>query len=466
MKTKNKTPNKKNNLIETILVVIAIIVIPLFFSMNTGANSQAEQNTNESLLPTVVANIPPINEEAKPKQPPACTFPLAQTSYEETTPEEYIFSEPERVQADLSNIYEIIEWLPDNERVLITQTYQSENYQSIDILNPKTGEIEVYATRPTILGKPAWLSELNAVIYPVTNLVISNPNSPKAFQPPYHQIRQLWVSQGNPNEAQLLENTEMTLDFLSVFSISASPNGKEVIYLSNTDKQLFKIKVSKTSLDKIQSVPFNPSEVAYLNESSNSQVSYNMLWRPNSTQIFLYTSVSHSSQEHYSFILDIENSDICKLILSDEKPPSVDLIPRWSPNGQYLAFINIGGITVVDMHTGNLYEMNQEELLQIDIKGEIGINDIAWAPDNRHIAIAVSVYDYSVPPSEDYIKLRNLYLIDFIANQSKQITSNINLGTYYGYTSLLWSDNGEYLLVMCSTQEGLCLLPVTQNIKQ
>lgn len=456
-------PSRK--VLEALLVIGLILLIPLFFTVRTMANRQAEQNTPAPVMPTTVS-APEEGEAQRPKQPPACTFPLAQTTTEEAMQEEYTFSEPQVVRAKLSNIYEIIEWLPDNRRVLITQTYEIEHYQSIDLLNPQTGAIQVYATRTTILGNPVWVPGLNAVVYSYTSLIDVDLNNPRTFQPPYHLKRQLWMSQGNPNDSQLLEDAEMTLDSLSVFSIAANPNGSEIIYLANTDKQPSKRKVSKTSLEMAQSVPFDLAQSAYHQKDPNSLISYETAWRPGSTQVFLYTDVNHLSQARYTFLLDTESGQVCEINLFGKTPAgqlAVELFPRWSPNGRYLAVLAAGGFVVLDTSTGDLYEMDAKQLISIDIKGQLAINDIAWAPDSRHLAAAVQVVDYSVPPGEDYVKLRSLYLIDFPFNQAMLIPSDIKLGTDFGYTSLLWSDDGSQILVKCSAVEGLCLLPVHQS---
>jgi hypothetical protein len=276
----------------------------------------------------------------------------------------------------------------------------------------------------------------------------------------------LWISRGDPQGTQLLENAEITLPYESVYSVAVNPNSGEFIYLGDASEHPLQRKASQTSVEAAQSIPFDPAKFAYHGENPSLGISYKMSWRPGATQVFLYTDVSRSGQERYTFLLDTNSGQPCELNLSGKTPAgqlAVNLFPHWSPNGRFLAVISVGGFSVLDTATGHVYEIDEKQLISTDIKGQLSINDIAWAPDNRHLAATVQVSDYSVPPGENYIKLRDLYVIDFVSNRAVQIPSDIKFGTTYGHTSILWSDDGSQLLVMCSAPGGLCLLPVQQN---
>jgi hypothetical protein len=107
--TEQKTNRKIKGILETLLIVGLILIIPLFFVMRSAAEQNAAPNTPVPLPPTA-ANAPEDGNAMKPKQPPACTFPLAETTTEESMPEEYTFSEPQVVlTAAEGNIYHIVE---------------------------------------------------------------------------------------------------------------------------------------------------------------------------------------------------------------------------------------------------------------------------------------------------------------------------------------------------------------------
>ena len=112
------------------------------------------------------------------QEPPVCTFPLAQTTMEESTPEEYTFSEPRVVLADPKGNFVVGDWLPNSQQVLITRTIIENHYaqyQSIELFNPRKVKVQVYAKRgQTSYSPPVWVAGLNVLMYPETKLVSSS----------------------------------------------------------------------------------------------------------------------------------------------------------------------------------------------------------------------------------------------------------------------------------------------------
>ncbi|MBI5950276.1 MAG: hypothetical protein HY865_01350 [Chloroflexi bacterium] len=118
---------------------------------------EATPTATLTLLPPTVTSVPTITSTPEPQQPPACTFPLAETTTEESKLEEYTFSEPQVVlTAEKNNFYYIAQWLPDNQRVLISEElrngleYGKAVPESIELFNSETGNTEVYASRPSL----------------------------------------------------------------------------------------------------------------------------------------------------------------------------------------------------------------------------------------------------------------------------------------------------------------------------
>lgn len=464
---------KLRDWIEIGLVILAIILIPLFFAIRSRAGETGNANTQPAsgtgTPPGVIFVTPPgptptvVLPTAAPvvangKEPPDCTFPLPQTTMKQLiAPQSYTFSEPQDIHIENSNITssQIIEWLPDSQHALITRFHQDKSYQSIEVLNPQTGNTQVYATRTTVLGEPKWIQGLNAVVYPFTTLVNTDLHNPNSLRPPYHMQRQLWMSTGNPASAVSLENNVMTLGYGSVYSIAVKPDGSEFVYSSNTDKQPVRRDIMKNSLGVSQSVPFDLSQLPNIpTGSSAAPISYQMTWRPNTTQVFLY---SNGGYGHFTFLLNVVSGQSCKINLNGNTSSSqlaVDLFPRWSSTGRYLAVLTAGGFEVLDTGTGNLYEIDEKQLLPSGTTGQISINDVAWAPDNEHLAAAVSASN---------TKLRTLYLIDLFSKQIVQMPSNIELGSHYDETNLLWSDDGSHILVKCAASDSLCLLSASIN---
>ena len=459
-----KKSSKVKGVLEVLLVIGLILIIPLFFAIKTAADKQAAQNTPLPLTPTAIATL--VNNATSAKQPPACTFPLAQTTTEESVPEEYSFSEPQVVlTAVQDNSYNIVDWLPDNQRVLITRDFRDNNQQNIELFNPQTGTVQVYAKRNRIDQPPAWAIGLNAVIYPDTKVLKITENN-GMNRPSVEFRRQLWISRGDPQNVQLIEDTLLTGNFLSYFSVGIKPGGGQIVYHTHDDKKLSK---RNKSLEVQQSISLDISQWEYRVRGSGLPISYSMAWRPNSSQIFLYTLGEAGG---YTFLSDTDTGQICEIDLgrTGNEYGWADMA-RWSPDGKYLAIIRTWGsrpvdtsdLAILDTMTGKLYVM---KIIPPDMEGLHFVNDVAWAPDSYHLTVIAQVLVQD-PTLHTFNKISNLYLVDFLSNQAIQISSlsNEKLGSGLGSTNLIWSSNGSQLLVKCPTGQvdRLCLLSVQKT---
>ncbi|NCT22219.1 MAG: hypothetical protein CO094_13890 [Anaerolineae bacterium CG_4_9_14_3_um_filter_57_17] len=443
--------SKVKGALEVLLVSGLILVIPLFFAIKTTAEMQEAKNTPMPLTPTAMATFE-SNAVTTAKQPPACTFPLAQITAEESTPEEYIFSEPQIVLTEPDNIYDIVEWLPDNQQVLVTQDLNNarENgkptRQSIELYNPETGESKIYATRYRIEDLPSWQPELNAVVYPAMNFLGFEANVNKL-----KFTRQVWVSYGNPDTAQMLA------DNLRQFPLAVKPDGSATLYLS--DKKIFK---KNGALKDIPSVAFDSNQWDYAKgRISNIPVTYKMAWQPGTSLIFLYGD-GVSRLDGYTYILDADTGQVCELNMGGWA-----VTAHWSPDGRYLAIIRThdhfpissSDLTVLDTLTGKVYIVGVT--LQIE-RGKHYVDAIAWAPDNRHLLAIGKFSPYANQPNDDQSRL---YLVDLISGQSDDI-----LPAYTFYAGSLsgnfaWSPDGSKVLVRCPTEtdEKICFITVKRS---
>ncbi|MEN9640490.1 MAG: Eukaryotic translation initiation factor eIF2A [Bacteroidota bacterium] len=427
---------KTKSTLEMLLVIGLILIIPLFFAINSRANTPETQAEFSPIPPTVAVNAPEDSNAVKPKQPPACTFPLAGTTTEESTPEEYTFSEPQVV---LTSEYDpdIIEWLPDNQNVLIMPTnIQSFNgvdgyLQTIELFNPETQETQIYATRRDFgdVDPPTWSSALNAIIYPAPN-VLGKDN----------KTRQIRISYGNPDETQIIA------DHLPQYYVTVNSDGSQIAYL--TDKKLIKL---DASLNLLPPVSFDRKLQDYKRKNTDDvNVIYKMAWRPNSSQIFVYNWAPDNLG--YTYILDADTGSLCNLNFDGWA-----LVTRWSPNGRYLAIIRAQGrvplqasdLVVLDTATGNLYTLGVPQ----EIEGRHILKDIAWAPDNRHLFFVGSKSDYS----------GMLFLGDFISGEIIHIFPSYKFKPVEVGVGLAWSPDGSKLLMNCRTLEEtarVCLISV------
>lgn len=448
---------KTKALLETLLVIGLILLIPLFFAVKTMANPQAAPNTPAPAIPTTVS-APEEGDALQLKQPPACTFPLAQTTTEESTPEEYTFSEPKIVLSHPDNLYNIVEWLPDNQQVLITQDLydisKSERSnsdllrQSIELYNPVTGELMVYAIRYFVEEPPSWQPALNAVVYPSMNYLGIDKNTRRLSF-----TRQVRVSYGDP------DNTQMLADNLPQFPLTVKPGGSEMIYLS--DKKISK---RNSSLQDIPSVPFDLTQWDYAKtRRSELPLSYEMDWQPGTSLIFLHSNGGMQLGGGYTFILNADTGQVCELNLGGWAVKA-----QWSSDGRYLAIIraeissspiNLTDLAILDAETGSLTTI---ELISQDVEGKHYVDDFVWAPDNRHLLAIGHVPSFQ---NTDQASIAGLYLVDFMSGQSINLLSEYKFYANMSQNNLAWSPDGSKLLIRCPTveEDRVCFISVQRT---
>jgi hypothetical protein len=412
----------------------------------TWTDAQKAAITPTAVPPTVAPTSTPGI------QPPACTFPLAQTTVKESKPEKYTFSEPKvMLTAPKGNYYDVVEWLPDNQRVLITEELNSryvENnsnspQQSISLYNPETGKIKLYAIRQETNLPPLWQPTLNAVVYPIMNYFdIDRKNRT------YKLARQVWVSYGNPDTAQMIANN------LPQLSMAIKPGGNETIYLSDTG-----ISKLDKSLRELPIIPFDVTHWDYAaTRRDNFPVSFKMAWQSGTALIFLYSE--GNGKGGYTFILDANTGQICELNLG-----GMAFQAHWSLDGRYLAVIRStkyfyptfsADLTVLDSLTGDVTVL---DVMPKETKWLHLINDFAWAPDNHHLLAVGEIYNSSNSQND-----WGLYLTDFVLGQSTKLVSANQLGmrSFYDVT---WSSDGSKLLFACPAQEidQLCFISVKRS---
>jgi hypothetical protein len=450
----NKTSKVKGTL-EVLLVIGLILVIPLFFAIKTAADRQATSTAVP--VASTASEIPEANLATSGQQPTKCTFPLAQTTTVESVPEEYTFSEPQVVlTAPNGNVYNVIEWLPDNQQVLMTEDLyntremESDKFlrQSIMLFNPMTNASKVYAVRHYIEALPSWLLGLNAVLYPAMNFMGINTNT---HGPKF--TRQVRISRGNPNATQMLA------DNLPQFPLAAKPGGSEIVYLS--DKEISK---RSNSLEEISSTPFNPVQWDYAKaRRSELPVSYEMDWQPSTSLIFLHSNGGMQRGGGYTFILDANSGQICELDFGGWAVKA-----HWSSDGRYLAIIraeissypvNLTDMAVLDTETGNLYTIG---VTPQEMEGKHYVDDFVWAPDNRQLLAVGRVIPFQ---RTSQTEIAGLYLVDFMSGQSLKLLPAYKFYANMSQDNLAWSPDGSKLLIRCPTYEEdrVCLISIQRT---
>ncbi len=468
--------NTKAQIIFTFLTIVLTACAPAVAPAPTATLIPTEAAPAFTQTPIPV----PVTETAiptLPHQPPACTFPLPQTTMEESTPEEYTFSEPYVVMTAPSSGLNLIQWLHDNQRALILREVvanQREQDDAIEVFNPITTELQVYAKRkPVSYMLPSWVTGSDGIIYPEFLAEQYAWDADGKVIPPSTDVAHmvLWFTNGNPGAARKIEDAQYNLSALPhewvISSLVVKPDGSQIVYMKTNGKYLFQFysrNVSQGVFGKEQLISFDSEMLNYKNYHI---IRYEMAWRPNTTQVFLSSSNSDfgAPSQNYSFLFDVSTGKLCEVnfgITTWGKTWAT--IPRWSPNGRYLAIgRGLGGtpwsdLAALDTKTGDLHTM---QFYPQEIQGLQGITGIAWAPDNYHLAVISSVGSYS-HCEPNCKKFSRLYLVDLISKKAELLFPSFQFITGERLDSLIWSPDGTKILALCWNEEvsRACLIPV------
>ncbi len=410
-----------------------------------------------------------------PQQPPTCIFPLEQTTMEKSKPEEYTFSEPRVVLADSKGNFEIVEWLPNSQRALIVRTIienHYEQYQSIELFDPRKIKVQVYAKSKAFSMPPLWVEGLNAVIYQERKVVsFSRDENGAIIQSSTVFNDLLWLNNGNPETAEKLEGVQFNpSDKPHGWRLIARPDGGQIIYLEIVGKnsyQFYSQMVSQGSLESKQLIPFNGIQFPNSEYSTNYAIAIGG-WRPTTTQILLNSS-EYAPGGSYSFLFDINTGKICSLDFGNTAwgERQWAITARWSPNGRYLAIIRTTGsipigfsnLAVLDTMTGNLYTL---AFSPQNVEGRRYVWDVAWAPDNYHLAAIgrVSAFPHCAPNCME--EVGRLYLVDFVSGNADLLFPSFQFTGGGLGDSLAWSPDGTKILANCWAENAsrLCLISV------
>jgi WD40 repeat protein len=428
-------------------------------------------------LPPTMTSVPTITStpELRASEPPACTFPLAGTTIEESKPETYTFSEPRVVLSAPNSMLSISEWLPDSQRVLIKRSIVEKTYyDSVELFNPVEVKTQVYAEIKQVYGLPiwglpVWVSGLDSALYQEFEIDHFRYNANGNYIPPASETINmlLLLSSGNPDNVQQIEDSPYAYspekrDWV-LSSIAVKPDGSEIVYLKAKDGtyQFFRREILQGQLSEGQSLPIGRDML-----KNYTVMRYKMTWRPYTEQVFFAGNDDVGNDQ--SFLLDINTGKFCVLDFKTSKQIRLQWVSEahWSPNGRYLAIVRmVGGypdsftdLFIMDMVTGDSYTL----AFSPDVKGRHFVGDIAWAPDNYHlVAIGKTVaFPHCAPNCMDDVN--RLYLVDFISGKADLIFPSFQVSGGDPGGNLAWSPDGTKIIARCSTKGigKLCLIPV------
>ncbi len=242
-------------------------------------------------------------------------------------------------------------------------------------------------------------------------------------------------------------------DNLPQIPIAVKPDGSRMFYFSG--KQISK---RSGSIQTVPSISFDPTQWDYAKSRRNSDpVSFETAWQPGTSLVFLYSDGA-TRGGGYTFILNSDTGEVCELNLGGWAE-----VAQWSSDGRYLAIgmaatSHLADLALLDTVTGKLTTLAGAPR---GINGQLYVNDLIWAPDNRHLlAIGSVVLSQNNQSASD---VHGLYLVDIGSGQS----------VYVEYKSIVssednnwaWSPDGSKLVMRCPTQtvDQICLISVQKS---
>jgi hypothetical protein len=415
------------------LLALAALAIALVLNVG-GMRKGAEQPASLAFQSPEAAAAPisPVTTRTNaPLAIPRCIFGPTPAPVEAAGPslDAYVFSKP-KVALTSAPQLGIVGWLPDNERLLITQGIPNTNRQAIETFDVQTGEMHIYAEREAIGQKPLWAQTFNGVAYAkITD-----------------RRGELWLSQDAPGSAQRYASG------LSSMSLAADPNGQRLLYLAE-GKRLQELSLTTKVAQSTSIAPSRWEHSVSLQQAPPAM--YQMDWRPETSQIALYNDT-------YFFLVDIKDGQGCEIDLgSGDALRHWAVMARWSPDGRYLAMLTTSGtppvrfvdLSILDMVTGDLRSMHPEAYIN---PGQYYVTEVAWAPDSRVVAILAAIEE------KEGVQSNGLFLMDAISGRSRRMLPQMVFPGGDAGWNLDWSPNGNYVALTC-LNGPLCLIEATKN---
>ena len=353
---------------------------------------------------------------------PFCAFPGGEPP-ERGGPglDKYDFSEPRVVLTSTGSIA-IAEWLPDNNRLLVTNSYPYTYHERIETVDIRTGEIQLYAERDHHANKPVWLSAIRGVAY---YGIIDNVRLA------------LSVSRGQPSDTETLAVVEGYASGLGA-ELPVEPGGRYLMYL--VDRVGGRPQVWDSVGRATQAAAFAVAEWRDFPYPEYIQRA-RPRWSPNGAQLAVAV---------YPFLFLVEPGPqrVCEVSLG-----SVAGVPRstvnssWSPNGRYLAMITtatLPGELVRSTSLGVLDVLTGEQR-QIVLPSNLGnIADISWGPNSRHLLALIQA------ARQQERSDHKLFLVDAVTGDVRAMLPKraFGGGSNWG-EQMTWSPNGQTIALKC-----------------
>lgn len=450
------------------LLVLAGLAAVLYFFLNSAKQPEIASNPAQSSSSPIPAQVepavaatatrdpgvfqsplpPPVEPTLVPPttpaiQPPVCKFEGAMVKEPETSSQldRFVFSEPKVIFSREAPI-EIIEWLPDNRRLLVHVRNQTK--QSIETVDTTNGASEVYADNLQNANQVHWVATENAVVY--TEDKTSEFSGVDQFG--------VWLSRGKREPAQLL---------LEV--------GNDDLLRARGNAQKLPPGIARAF--NLYDFPFDPEQWRYEKYPEDpyflqswSDVKFASLVSPDGSKAVFYGVP-------WLYLVDLKTNQPCEVDLGKymqtyytEQGLLRVFDALWSPDGKLLAMRVTVDFRGQLMHFNKLVILNTVtgELYRPEVKWS-HIWDIQWFPDSRYLVVMGFSEEIDQPQLNEQIGI-----VDSLTQEFRLMLPNhvFAQGSQTGFQLALSSD-GKNLTVNCpiisdkyplGLKGQVCLIPI------
>lgn len=424
-----------------------LVLVILFLVGCTPTEPINQQNTpspeqtpteitgNQSSYPVIEATQVTLSGYPAPWTPASntqtissCVFTdLASTETTKPPLDKFIFSDPQVIFESSPEI-QVIEWLPDSQRILLGLSYQTiggQIHHIAETLNIATNETEIFVDESSPIW-PLWVPQVGAVAYEMVKL----HEQGNGFD------RELWLSYGQLETSELI-----TTNFIG--NVITASNSQFVLFTSDNSEQLQKLDLISGQITTLSINPskwqsqFFPNLQAF--NSFFTLAGFQMDWHPQGEQVLIY-------QFPVVFLYNLKNEEVCEIYFGETSAGIISPLKAvWSPNGRYLALLtsakhNTDSWGFVDMA---ILDLQTNTKLTVQPSPYKYVSDFVWSPDSQYLAVLGKVTEREISRSQD-----GLFIIEASTGKFQQGVPEQT----FGYATLLnhaWSPDGTHLAILC-----------------
>lgn len=376
------------------------------------------------------SNATPIFATALPTivPPPICDIkPPVEIvmSYEEAPSNFPVFSKPTIVAINDVG-FSIAEWLPDNQRLLVSQGDGA--FGTISTLDVTTGEMVEYAQRRDVSNQPIWLDEAQGVMFVEATA----------------EGWELRFSNG--------QNVTTLANELASVSLAKEPYSERVTAVFSLEPGALMTVDTTGQIEIVTTMELNEETKRVPLSSTDG---YRLAWSPNRNWLVQYNNEN-------LYLINAQTQSICSVDLGDYGEAGKGRVSsvQWSPDGRYLSMAIKRQRPTPELNILDIESM-ELNILSIPLNTETwppeSIGGSTWSPNSQIILLQAGSYDAEMGKT-----VANWLLVDIQAHQYTDVLPDYKF--LPGIGNIVWSPDGAKVAYSCpTTQDGnICLINLSQ----